>query len=113
MWGRPAGQLASAPQHRSLRCWWGAARRRFLVGALPDATLLASAADVVLLWHTPRLEADMTMLMSFGDGKERDEAQTQVLLEAAGFRMGRLVPTTGVMSIIEAMPVAGGKAKVL
>lgn len=55
----------------------------------------------------------MTMLMSFGDGKERDEAQTQVLLEAAGFRMGRLVPTTGVMSIIEAMPVAGGKAKVL
>jgi hypothetical protein len=52
----------------------------------------------------------MTMLMAFGDGKERDEQQMQVLLEAAGFAMGRLVPTTGVMAIIEAAPLALGPA---
>lgn len=45
------------------------------------------------------------MLKSFGDGKERDERQTRVLLEAAGFSPGRLLPTTGLMTIQEAVPV--------
>jgi hypothetical protein len=53
-----------------------------------------------------RLEADVTMLMSFGDGKERDEAQSDVLLRAAGFKPGRLVATTGLMTIQEATPAA-------
>jgi hypothetical protein len=44
------------------------------------------------------------MLVSFGDGKERDEAQSHVLLRAAGFKPGRLVPTTGLMTIQEATP---------
>jgi hypothetical protein len=44
------------------------------------------------------------MLAHFGDGKERDEAQSHVLLRAAGFKPGRLVPTTGLMTIQEAMP---------
>ena len=51
-----------------------------------------------------RLEADLTMLMSFGDGKERDETQMQVLLTAAGFTPGRLLPSTGLMAIQEAAP---------
>jgi hypothetical protein len=51
------------------------------------------------------LEADVVMLKSFGDGKERDEHQTRVLLEAAGFSPGRLLPTTGLMTIQEAVPV--------
>lgn len=44
------------------------------------------------------------MLASFGDGKERDEAQSHVLLRAAGFKPGRLVATTGLMTIQEATP---------
>jgi hypothetical protein len=44
------------------------------------------------------------MLASYGDGKERDEAQSHVLLRAAGFKPGRLVATTGLMTIQEATP---------
>jgi hypothetical protein len=44
------------------------------------------------------------MLMSFGDGKERDEQQSRALLRAAGFTPGRLLPTTGLMTIMEATP---------
>jgi hypothetical protein len=68
----------------------------------------------VLLRHTNRLMADLTMLMAAGDGKERDEHQTRVLLDAAGFKLHRMVGTTGLMIVMEAKPVtlpaAGKKA---
>ena len=59
--------------------------------------------DTSLFSH--RLKADLTMLMAFGDGKERDEGQTQALLEAGGFNMGKISPTNGLMVVIEAIPV--------
>jgi hypothetical protein len=52
-----------------------------------------------LLQH--RLEIDLTMLMAFGDAKERDEEQSRKLLQDGGFTPGRLVPTTGA-------PLSGG-----
>jgi hypothetical protein len=86
-------------------------------------TLLAACAPrrplLPLLPSPCRLLADLTMLMAAGDGKERDEHQTGALLDAAGFKMHRMVGTTGLMIVMEAKPVplpaaaaaaAGGKA---
>jgi hypothetical protein len=47
---------------------------------------------------------DLEMLVCFG-GRERTEVEYQTLLETAGFRLTRLVPTHTPASIIEAMPV--------
>jgi len=61
--------------------------------------------DTSLFSH--RLEADLTMLMAYGDGKERNEGQTQALLEAGGFNMRGIIPSNGLMAVIEAIPVPG------
>lgn len=47
----------------------------------------------------------MTMLMSFGDGKERSKAQFEQLFAASGFKLQRIVPTNGIMLVLEALPV--------
>jgi SAM-dependent methyltransferase len=46
---------------------------------------------------------DMEMLVSAG-GRERTAAEFRSLLDAAGFRMTRIVPTSSVVSVIEAVP---------
>jgi hypothetical protein len=45
------------------------------------------------------------MLSSFGDAKERNEQQFRSLLQAAGWRLERLTPTSGVFMVLEASPV--------
>ena len=47
---------------------------------------------------------DLEMLVCFG-GWERTEAEYRELLEQAGFRLTRIVPTRTASSIIEAVPV--------
>jgi len=47
---------------------------------------------------------DMVMLVIPG-GQERSEAEYDALLEKGGFRLERVVPTTSVVSIVEAVPV--------
>jgi hypothetical protein len=64
--------------------------------------------DRSILKH--RLEADLTMLMSYGDGKERDEQQTRALFTAGGFTMGKISPTNGLMAVIEAVPTPASTA---
>ena len=44
--------------------------------------------------------SDLNMLLMTG-GRERTEAQYRELLEAAGLRVTRLVPTRSPMSVIE------------
>jgi O-methyltransferase domain/Dimerisation domain len=53
--------------------------------------------------HTGKL-LDLDMLLTNG-GRERTSVEYAMLLEKAGFRMNRIVPTVAPMSIIEAAPV--------
>jgi hypothetical protein len=47
---------------------------------------------------------DINMLVSNSGGRERTEAEFGALLDAAGFRLTRIVPTPGDVSVIEGMP---------
>jgi hypothetical protein len=47
---------------------------------------------------------DLEMLVTAG-GRERTEAEYAKLMSAAGFRLTRVVPTAGPVSIVEAVPV--------
>lgn len=52
--------------------------------------------------HQGKLQ-DLVMLV-FPGGQERTEKEYQQLLDKAGFRMRRVVPTTSVVSIVEGVP---------
>jgi O-methyltransferase domain/IclR helix-turn-helix domain len=53
--------------------------------------------------HPARL-FDMFMLLVNGAGQERTAAEYADLLDEAGFRLGRVVPTASPVSVIEAVP---------
>jgi hypothetical protein len=46
---------------------------------------------------------DLNMMVMTG-GRERTAAEYRSLLETAGFRLARIVPTVTEMSVIEAVP---------
>jgi hypothetical protein len=46
---------------------------------------------------------DITMLV-MTDGQERTEAEYATLLDQAGFRLSRVVPTKSAASVVEAFP---------
>lgn len=48
---------------------------------------------------------DMTMLMYFGEARQRTVDEYATLFDATGFKLSRVVPTAGAFSIVEAMPV--------
>jgi hypothetical protein len=48
---------------------------------------------------------DLTMLVVAPGGRERTEAEFRKLLEAAGFSLKRVIPATGLTSIIESEPI--------
>jgi O-methyltransferase domain/Dimerisation domain len=52
--------------------------------------------------HQGKLQ-DLVMLV-FPGGQERSEAEYRVLLDRAGFRLNRVVPTSSVVSIVEGVP---------
>ena len=43
-------------------------------------------------------------MLLFPGGQERTEREYVTLLEKAGFRLRRVIPTTSVVSIVEAVP---------
>jgi hypothetical protein len=53
---------------------------------------------------TDAVFGDVTMIVHTG-GRERTEAEFASLLEAAGFRLARVVPTRVAQSVIEAVPI--------
>jgi hypothetical protein len=53
---------------------------------------------------SPAKMFDITMLVAEG-GQERTEAEHAKLLQAAGFRLSRVIPTPSPVSVIEALPV--------
>jgi hypothetical protein len=52
--------------------------------------------------HQGKLQ-DLVMLV-FPGGQERSEAEYRVLLDKAGFRLNRVVPTSSVVSVVEGVP---------
>ena len=55
--------------------------------------------------HTPRVAGDIHMMVQYGDAAEREEDQFKTLLEAAGFRLNKVVPTKSLFFVLEAIPV--------
>ena len=53
--------------------------------------------------HRSIAATDLNMLVSTG-GLERTEDEYRALLEAAGLRISRIVPTLATLSVIEARP---------
>ena len=49
------------------------------------------------------VSTDLNMLVNSG-GRERTEGEYRTLLEAAGLRVARIVPTPAALSVIEAQP---------
>lgn len=49
--------------------------------------------------------SDLVMMVSFGDGKERNTQQFDSLFAAAGWRLLRITPTSGVFMVVEAEPL--------
>jgi hypothetical protein len=53
-----------------------------------------------------RHASDLVMMVSFGDGKERNQQQFKSLFEASGWRLTQVTPTSGIFMVIEAEPKA-------
>jgi O-methyltransferase domain len=53
--------------------------------------------------HESKLN-DLNMLVMRG-GRERSEDEFQTLLERAGFRLTRVIPTSSAVSVVEGRPV--------
>ena len=58
--------------------------------------------------QTPRSQivvgSDVNMLVNLG-GRERTEAEFSALFSAAGFKLARIIPTRGLWSLVEGVPV--------
>jgi hypothetical protein len=80
---------------RSCRAAMGRDARLLLVEPLAPETVGTSTTDALIVG------SDLNMLLMTG-GSERTEAQYRALIEAAGLRVSRVVPTRTAMSIVEA-----------
>jgi hypothetical protein len=65
----------------------------------------AVLASAMATTASARICGDIHMLVQYGDAKERTEGQLEALLAAAGFEMGRVIPTKGLFFVVEARPV--------
>jgi hypothetical protein len=74
-------------------------RGRGAVGATRHATCHARQHA-----HAHRHTSDLMMLANFGDACERSPSQFAALLAAAGWRMLRVRPTSGVFVVVVAAP---------
>lgn len=53
---------------------------------------------------SPAKWVDLHMMLTTHGGRERTESEFRTLLERAGFRLARIVPTRSIWSLIEAVP---------
>ena len=47
---------------------------------------------------------DLELLVMTSGGRQRTEAEHRTLLDRAGLRLTRIVPSTGLISLVEAVP---------
>jgi hypothetical protein len=82
---------------------------RAAIGSYTGAKLLIVESCLssrhMTMTHTPRMCGDMHMLVQYGDAKERTEEQFAGLLQAAGFKLNRVLPTKSLFFVLEAVPV--------
>lgn len=74
--------------------------------AMPAHGRLLLVESVILPGNDPDPAKlmDLQMLLMFG-GRERTEAEFRALLGKAGFKLTKIIPTQGLLSIIEGVPV--------
>lgn len=73
---------------------------------IPAQGRLLIVDSVVPVDNAPSLSKDMDMIMlTFPGGQERTGAQFEALLEAAGFELTSITPTTSMVSVVEGKPV--------
>lgn len=72
----------------------------------PDDRLLVMEMVTVPCQPNPRIGLiDMTMLMFFGEARQRTADEYNLLFASSGFELIRILPTAGAFSIVEARPV--------
>ena len=72
----------------------------------PDDRLLVFEMLTVPCEPNGRIsQIDLTMLMYFGEARQRTVEEYKELFEATGFALARVLPTAGAFSIVEATPV--------
>jgi hypothetical protein len=55
----------------------------------------------------------MHMMAMFGSARERTEAEFRALLTAAGFDLRRVIPTASLVTILDAVPQCGARARLV
>lgn len=75
---------------------------------MADTACLLIAEIVLPEGHqpSPGKLADVQMLVLITGGRQRTEAQFRALLDRAGFRLVRIVPSSGRFDLVEAVPHA-------
>ena len=68
-----------------------------------QAVILPAATPTADVMNRARAASDMHMMVQH-DGKERDADEWRSLLDAAGFRLARIVRTRSIFSVVEAVP---------
>jgi hypothetical protein len=70
-----------------------------------DRLLVIEMLTVPCEPNVPINMIDMTMLMYFGEARQRTVDEYKKLFEPTGFALARVLPTAGAFSIVEARPV--------
>ena len=70
-----------------------------------DRLLVMEMLTIPCQPSVPVALVDMTMLMYFGEARQRTVDEYKKLFDSTGFAIGRVLPTTGPFSIVEARPV--------
>lgn len=74
--------------------------------AMRDDSVLLVVDSIIPSGNTPHPGKVMDILMMiFGEGRERTEADFQNLFEAAGLKLSKITPTPTALTVIEALPV--------
>ena len=96
---------------RVLRDWPEANCLRILgncPAALPAHARLLIVDEVIAAEPTPEIQGsyllNVQVMAMFGNARERTEADFRSLLTESGFDFERVIPTSSVVSIIEAFP---------
>ena len=73
---------------------------------MPTGATLLLLESVVPPGNAPHFAKSLDLdMMLFVGGRERTEPEFATLLDRAGFRMTRIVPTISTISLVEARPV--------
>jgi O-methyltransferase len=78
--------------------------------AMADTACILLAEVVLPAGNEPSMGklADLEMLVMTAGGRQRTEAEYRTLLARAGLRLTRIMPSSGMVSLVEGMPDSPG-----